>query len=293
MNEETNQTLPQIGDEMIFFTQGYEQFLHRNSHQLDFSRLAEKDKDRIILFPSDHDQTAPEQAGQVQCRVMDIGYEFPCTSSRKVEAHKLSIQMLITLSFRDGTFVCFYNASNPNYLVPLEQYQRSQKLKLYSNCLIKFYNDDEQYMYLGVEPNDPHLKINEWQNLKCRGLQDDQYALRGQKGQQSYNKFNLWDIRSIDGKSTEFENIPIQKYLPFAVCEKLSHRFTKALNRKEGFKMYFSEPVDSELYQDYYEKVIIGCDVGTIMKRYFILFISLDCHASTTEVSCKSFTKSN
>jgi hypothetical protein len=38
----------QIGDQMMFFTQGYEQFLQRNLYQLDMTRLAGGP-----VFPSD------------------------------------------------------------------------------------------------------------------------------------------------------------------------------------------------------------------------------------------------
>jgi hypothetical protein len=31
---------------------------------------------------------------------------------------------------------------------------------------------------MGIEPNDPHLQGNYWQTLKCRGMQDEVYALR-------------------------------------------------------------------------------------------------------------------
>lgn len=173
--------------------------------------------------------------------------------------------MLISLVFDHYSFICFFNASQPSFLIHLEQYKKSQSLKLYANILLKFYNDEEQYMFLEMENSDYFLQINEWQNLKCKGIQDDQYSLRGSRT--NCNKFSLWEVRSIAGKVTELNKESQDAYLTYQICQEVSRQIINKMNKKKMYKVFFADPVDIDNYKDYYAQVMVGCDVGTIVNR--------------------------
>jgi len=45
-----------------------------------------------------------------------------------------------------------------------------------------------------------------------------------------------------------------------------------------NFRAYFSEPVDTSIYIEYFDYVFVGSDVGTIAERYHKIFINSKTH---------------
>lgn len=66
---------PQIGDMVVFFTIGYEQYVTKNLFQLDLSKLANHNG-RVVGYPGDF-LPEPEQASRVICKVLGSYFIFP------------------------------------------------------------------------------------------------------------------------------------------------------------------------------------------------------------------------
>ena len=121
--------IPQIDDEVIFFKQGYEEFLVKNHETL--NPRATKIFDQFQLLAMDDMDIEESQ----QCRITDIEYMFPIKlrkriNSRNDTAERLKeINIVVEMVTPSGvTFQVFYIVDNVEFLVRRDIIQELKRI---------------------------------------------------------------------------------------------------------------------------------------------------------------------
>ncbi|CAD8114683.1 unnamed protein product [Paramecium sonneborni] len=279
LTDDTNS--PQIGDDVIFFTKGYEQYLQKCLHNLDLSELSiDSLSKKTIVFPGDIliDQ---ESANFVYCKVLNINYIFPVINTafkRQINQNSYIIQVF-ELQTKDLIFKCFYSYDCDPYLILEQSYTSSVKqIRPFLNqSQITFQTDADkdngfghQYQFIAQETPDNYLNASDWQVLKCKRINDETYQLRNQKSMIAYCHLNFWEIASMINKSNkpiEIQGASLQSALTTNEAQQINRDINSMIKKQTKIAFFFSNEVDVQQYPKYLDFVPLMSYITLIQRR--------------------------
>ncbi|CAD8172085.1 unnamed protein product [Paramecium octaurelia] len=279
LTDDTNS--PQIGDDVIFFTKGYEQYLQKCLQNLDLSELSiDSASKKTIVFPGDV-LTDQESANFAYCKVLNINYIFPVINTvfkRQVNQNSYIIQVF-ELQTKDLIFKCFYSYDCDPYLILEESYASSvRQIRPYLNQQqLSFQTDADkdngfghQYQFIAQETPDVYLHASDWQVLKCKRISDDTYQLRNQKSMIAYCHLNFWEIASMVNKSNkpiEIQGASLQSALTTNEAQQINKDINAMIKKQTKISFFFSNEVDVQQYPEYLDFVPLMSYITLIQRR--------------------------
>ncbi|KRX10943.1 WD40-repeat-containing domain [Pseudocohnilembus persalinus] len=287
--------LPQLGEEVYFILQGYEQFLLENFEILNYKilkkkyqELLEKDENYDIIMPSQNYQNL---YSPTLCKVEEITYEFPSVQKKNSEKYQQPpIFMLLKLSITDNQqqkqmenkyFYVYYTQPKmdmkANFLINKQQFldsiQNFEAIQL--NETIYCGHKQFAYQIKNFGNFDAAFPESDYMRIIIEPIQDNQQGKKNQNQQNRQKTRNeLNDIPNLSHISPwDMKDSYINYFIGNAFNSEEVKSILDLLNsfKKHRNEVYttFEEKVDTKLYSDYEQVIQVPMEVSTFFNRIY------------------------